>query len=358
MILPDADTLPPPDGIVVLVLPFVMSSLVIGMSVVLSSMFVRVKPMEARVRRQEVRLNDIRSRQALSSLLRIGVPTVLAAAVGFVYFDDFSLLISSMLDSQSLTVLAQDNSTGQYVQNFLVVIDLLFAILAGSAYAQLYRQQELIYFALYKEVTVAKSLLEQLTLIGQARPWYPDALQRMRVYLMADLRRIETSPIERLSARPEDDPLEAIMYLTSVGVPSVVYETVRDLRQARGERLGAFQRKFPLLGIVLLYLLAAMELAAFPLLGAGTARISETAELTTVSILELQSLLFASLCGCVMLVLRIIQELWEVSGGVFNTDDILEQMVFGLEEELDLRMAGRYDSVGERRALDANGEFL
>ena len=34
------------------------------------------------------------------------------------------------------------------------------------------------------------------------------------------------------------------------------------------------------------------------------------------SILELQSVLFAALCGCVTLVLRIIQELWQSSGGV------------------------------------------
>ena len=39
------------------------------------------------------------------------------------------------------------------------------------------------------------------------------------------------------------------MYMTSVGVPSIVYETVRDLRQARGERLGACQRKFPFIAI-------------------------------------------------------------------------------------------------------------
>ena len=61
------------------------------------------------------------------------------------------------------------------------------------------------------------------------------------------------------------------MYMTSVGVPSVVYETVKNLRQARGMRLGAMQRKFPTLGIALLYLLAGVELLAFPLLGAGTA---------------------------------------------------------------------------------------
>ena len=60
------------------------------------------------------------------------------------------------------------------------------------------------------------------------------------------------------------------MFMTSVGVPSVIYETVKNLRQARGHRLGACQRKFPRLGIWLLYILALLELAAFPLLGAGT----------------------------------------------------------------------------------------
>lgn len=29
-----------------------------------------------------------------------------------------------------------------------------------------------------------------------------------------------------------DDPLESVMYITSVGVPSVIYETVKNLRQA------------------------------------------------------------------------------------------------------------------------------
>ena len=116
---------------------------------------------------------------------------------------------------------------------------------------------------------------------------------------------------------------------------------VKDLRQARGERLGALQRKFPSIGIALLYLLAAAELTAFPLLGAGTAGISELPELApTISILELQSLIFASVSACLVLVLRIIQELWETSGGVFNVDAVLQEMVLGLEEELELRVAG------------------
>ena len=214
----------------------------------------------------------------------------------------------------------------------------------------LYEQQEAIYVALYSEVTVAKSLLEQLTLVGQGRPWYPAALRRMAEYLNSDLRRLDVSPVEALSARPAEDPLEAVMYMTSVGVPSVVYDTVKDLRQARGTRLAAFQRKFPVLGISLLYVLAALELFAFPLLGAGTAAISNAPEFSSVSILELQSLIFASVCGCVVLVLRIIQELWQSSGGVFNVDDVLQQMVAGLEDELELRIGGLLQAPTAPRA--------
>ena len=65
------------------------------------------------------------------------------------------------------------------------------------------------------------------------------------------------------------------------------------------------------------------------LAGAGTANID--------GVLSLQSVLFACLSGAHMLVLRIIQELWQSSGGVFNVDEVLQQMVFGLEEELELR---------------------
>jgi hypothetical protein len=42
-----------------------------------------------------------------------------------------------------------------------------FAILAGNAYAELYQQQESIFFALFQEVSEAKSLLEQTTLVCQ-----------------------------------------------------------------------------------------------------------------------------------------------------------------------------------------------
>ena len=277
---------------------------------------------------QRKRFNT-RTQQAISTLLRVALPTAIATIVGFVYFDNLSLYIRSTLDIGTIRILQADDA--QFIQNFLTVIGLLFSILAGNAYSALYQQQESIYFALFQEVSEAKSLLEQTTLVCQGRPFYQSALQCIRDYVKNDLRRLDLPPAELLSTRPMEDPLESIMYMTSVGVPSIVYETVKNLRQARGVRLGAMQRKFPFLGIGLLYLLAMVELLAFPLLGAGTANIN--------GVLSLQSFLFACLCGAHMLVLRIIQELWQSSGGVFNVDEVLQQMVFGLEEELELRAA-------------------
>ena len=268
-----------------------------------------------------------RSKQAVSTLVRVALPTAIATIVGFLYFDNLSLFIRSTLDLGTIRILQADDA--QFIQNFLTVIGLLFSILAGNAYSALYQQQESIYFALFLEVSEAKSLLEQTTLVCQGRPFYQSALVCIRDYVKNDLRRLDVPPAELLSTRPMEDPLESIMYMTSVGVPSIVYETVKQLRQARGNRLGAMQRKFPFLGIALLYLLALVELLAFPLLGAGTANFD--------GVLSLQSFLFACLCGAHMLVLRIIQELWQSSGGVFNVDEVLQQMVFGLEEELEMR---------------------
>jgi len=283
------------------------------------------------IAKQRSRRNfNIRTKQALSTLMRVALPTLFATVLGFLYFDNLSLYIRSTLDVGTIRMLMADEA--QFVQNFLTVIGLLFSILAGNAYSALYQQQEAIYFALFQEVSEAKSLLEQTTLVCQGRPFYQAALAYMRQYVKRDLRRLDIPPAQLLSTKPMDDPLENIMYITSVGVPSVIYETVKNLRQARAYRLGAMQRKFPFLGIALLYLLASVELLAFPLLGAGTA--------TGAGILSLQSILFGCLAGAHMLVLRIIQELWQASGGVFNVDEVLQEMVFGLEEELELRSQG------------------
>jgi len=143
-----------------------------------------------------------------------------------------------------------------------------------------------------------------MTLVCYGHPFYHGALSMLETYIRNDMRRVYMSPAELIACSPGQDPLEAIMYRTSVGVPSVIYKTVRDLRQARGYHLGAMQWKFPRLGIVLLWLLAILELGCFPLLGVGSSAVATFPE----SILLVQAMLFGGLCGATTLVLRIIQE--------------------------------------------------
>ena len=94
------------------------------------------------------------------------------------------------------------------------------------------------------------------------------------------------------------------MCMTSVGVPSTVYETVRSLRQARATRLGALQRKLPKVHMILLQVLAAIELCSFPLLGAGTQTIGGY------NILTVEGCLFGVMTFGVVLTLMVVGELW------------------------------------------------
>ena len=348
-----------------------------GSALVAQRPTMRAMQPETRALRTRIK-TQTKIKRTLVTLGRVALPSMIATGLGFEYYDNLSSFIqANWLDANSIKFLSSDEI--QFLPSFLTVISLLFSILAGSAYSSLYAQQEAIYFALYAEVSEAKSLLEQMALVCAGRPFYRDALRAMRAYVKQDLRRLDVAPADLMARPPNEDPLEAIMYLTSVGVPSVVYETVRDLRQARGRRLGAMQRKFPRLGIFLLYLLALLELAAFPLLGAGGSADVLRSVLTSSSghrvdgetlpenliyappatpgfyaqagttlaapstILLVQGALFGGLCGATTLVLRIIQELWRTSGGAFNVDDVLQTMVRGLADELD----GRAERLSE-----------
>ena len=58
--------------------------------------------------------------------------------------------------------------------------------------------------------------LRRCTLMCQGRPFYPNVLAQMALYIRNDLRRLDTDPVELIGRKPDDDPLEKIMYLTSV----------------------------------------------------------------------------------------------------------------------------------------------
>jgi uncharacterized membrane protein len=234
----------------------------------------------------------------LKTVIRVFVPSILAGVLGTLLFPGLALGLASMInDAGVFAVLSQDSS--QFVQNYLSVASLLFSILAGQTYYFMYQQQESVYLALFNEVTEAKSLLEQVALVCQGRSMYKKVLSAISAYVKYDLKNLHADPAMLLSSRPMDDPLESIMYMTSVGVPSTVYETVRSLRQARAGRLGALQRKLPQVHMLLLWILSANVLVSFPLLGAGTQIIGGY------KLLTIEGLLFGVMTAGIVLTLRV-----------------------------------------------------
>jgi hypothetical protein len=234
----------------------------------------------------------------LVTMIRVGIPSILAGVVSTLAFPGLAMFLASIMnDAGVFQVLSQDSS--QFVQNFLTVAGLLFSILVGQTYYFMYQQQEAVYYALFNEVTEAKSLVEQVALVCQGRAMYPKVLQSISQYVTDDLKKLQADPAVLLSARPIDDPLESVMYMTSVGVPSSVYETVRSLRQARAGRLGALQRKLPQIHMVLLWLLGLIELVSFPLLGAGTQIIGGY------KILTVEGILFGVMTFGIVMTLRV-----------------------------------------------------
>jgi len=219
-----------------------------------------------------------------------------------------------------------------FIGNFLALTSLLFSILAGNSYSSLYSQNESIFYALFAEVSEAKALMEQVALVCSGRPFYKTVLEYINNYVMLDLRRLDRQPAVLLARKPRDDPLESILYLTSVGVPSIVYETVRSLRQTRGQRLGAVQRKLPGIQIALLYVLGMLNVVTFLLFGASCTACPE---------MRLCRVLFTLLVGAVVMTMRVIHELWQTTGGAYNVDGVLAVMVRGLEEELKQRLQGK-----------------
>eukprot|EP00929_Paragymnodinium_shiwhaense_P093390 TRINITY_DN5353_c0_g1_i1.p1 TRINITY_DN5353_c0_g1~~TRINITY_DN5353_c0_g1_i1.p1 ORF type:complete len:524 (-),score=53.85 TRINITY_DN5353_c0_g1_i1:174-1745(-) len=272
----------------------------------------------------------------MNTLMRVLIPTILATIAGTLLYGPASLVIRSLVDigdtgrGPALEMLGLDQS--QFMQNFLTVNGLLFTILCGNTYTSLYNQQEVLYHALFLEVSEAKTLLEQSCLLCQGRHFYGQILSSISTYVARDLRRLDAEPAELLSGRPMDDPLECILYVTSVGVPSIIYDTVKDLRQARSQRLGAMQRKLPAVHFILLYVLGLLELFAFPFLGAGTASIY-----TEQTVLNIQSILFGSMCGAIVMTLQVCYELWQPFGGAYTVDSVMNRMVRGLEDELGVR---------------------
>jgi len=287
----------------------------------------------------------------LVTVLRVGLPSLGMSTLANVLYPSAALWLASVIDdSGAFAVISQDSS--QFIQNILTTSGLVFSLLVGQTYYFMYQQQERIYVALYEEVALAKSLLEQIGLVSQGRKsLHQRILQCMKTYVQDDLQRLNIEPAVMISARPVDDPLEDVLYLTSVGEPSIVYQTVRSLRQARACRLGALQKKLPSIHMTLLWSLAVIVLCSFPLLGAGAQTIGG------LGILKVQSWYLSFIVFGICLTMGVVYELQRPGeSGAYNARTVLQVMVAGLEEELIARLRGKFVANASGPTLDINRE--
>lgn len=304
------------------------------------------------------------------TLSRIIVPSIAIASVGYLSFSPITRGLATAIHDifdgtetgygyETLNLILTDNSN-QFIQNVHNALALIFTFLTGNTLFFMYRQQETLYFALFEEVTALTSLLEQSALISEGRELYRTLLNSIYRYVEYDLKLVtdfktiqgqdkstvfsylleemelprEDLPALLLSRRPKDDPLETILYVTSVGEPSAIYQTVRELRRARAKRLGALQRKMPEVNMYLLYVLGFFVWISFPIVATGSQTVGGPV-LLDVFRTQLSMGIFA-MC----FLLGIINELKRPEiGSAYNIDyELLGTLVDGIEKDLSARI--------------------
>jgi hypothetical protein len=319
---------------------------------------------------KEIKSMELQQRLQIQTLSRITIPSILCAALCYTSFPTLVMSLATAIHDafdgantgkgyETLNLILTDNSN-QFIQNVHNALALIFSFLTGNTLFFMYRQQETLYYALFEEISTLTSLLEQATLMSEGREMYTILLESISQYIEDDLKLVtdyktikgETSdftfsfmfddmelaredlPSLILSRRPKHDPLETILYITSVGEPSVIYSTVKELRKARAKRLGALQRKMPEVNMYLLYTLGLMVWVSFPVVASGSQTVGGAALLDVY-----KTQMSLGIFGMVGL-LGIINELKRPEvASVYNIDySLLGKLMQGIEKDLEMRL--------------------
>ena len=148
-----------------------------------------------------------------ATLSKALAPSIGLAIVGTVAFGPLAVWLRSFINGEGLAVLANDE--GQYFQNYVNAIDVMFSLLLVNTFAWLYNQQEQLYVSLFAEVSVAKALLEQIAYVSRGRPEYAaQLLENVRRYVEDDLTKLSAEPVTALlGGSPSNyaDPLEQVL---------------------------------------------------------------------------------------------------------------------------------------------------
>ena len=230
----------------------------------------------------------------------------------------------------TLAVLSGDQ--GQFIQNFLSVIGILFSLLIGNTYAFCYNQQVMVYMALFEEVSVAKALLEQATLVCQGRPSYAGVLddvqlrrpgpeargpvaRRFIIHVSRATTRSRRSCGRRRSARP---------------APSMIRCGGCGARGASGSaRCSGSSRRC----ILRCYFAGYTGSVRVPPAVGGRGDDGGCGAL------RVEAAMFALMTAALTLTLGVVVQLWRPRGSAYSVDAALAVMVEGLEDELQ-RAAG------------------
>lgn len=283
------------------------------------------------------------------------LPILVSGALAAAAYSTGSIGLRGILAPASREVLHDDFT--QYTQNVFSAVGLLFALFLGTTFGFYLQRQERLFGAIYQEVSVARALLEQLVLLGGARQSH--ILEYFEEYIVEDLMELGKPRVIGSRAGGEADPLEKLLFATSVGTPSCVCDSVRAIRQARAERLAATQRKFPLGHLLVLGGFTVLTLACFPLLSAGLIGFEEPAGgMTRESVaalpghlLSVHSVLFGLLVAAVILAFVVAGQLADPSRGVFGVEAALTESLRGLQAEIQGRRA-RISQLARRQGCD------
>ena len=302
---------------------------------------------------------NLQHQLVLKTLTRIAIPSLSASLLCFFTFSASTHAIFDYVQTsfngletgagyEALNLILTDNSN-QFIQNAHNFLSLNFCFLTSSTFSFLYNNQVKLYHALFEEVSLLFSLVEQVALCSEGRKQvYKLLLLAIQRYINEDLKVItnissstssnttnrEDLPLILLCQMPQNDPLQSVLYLTSVGQPGYIYSTIKSLRKARSIRLASLQRKMPEVNMYLLYVLGFTTWVTFPIVTAGASTIGGEA------LIHLYRKLLSLGVFGMGLVLGILNELKQPEvGSAYNVDySILGTMLDGLEKEVNGRL--------------------
>lgn len=284
-------------------------------------------------------------------LPRFALPAVLIGIVASLLFCPMALGLRSFLAEPVREVLHDDMT--QFTQNYFSLESLLFGLLASNTLSFLFQRQERLFRAIYREVTETQALVEQLTLIAAFRRCDSGSeecevdlesvsiLDDVAIYLTEDLELIGEPNVLPQRQHNSVDPLERLLFATSVGVPSFICSSVRAIRQARAERLAAVQRRFPAAHLLVLGFFVFSMLLSFVVLGAGMAGFENVEVVAQPGhLLFLLSVLFGGLVAALALGALVFWELANPgSSGPFGVRTVVQEALAELIKNLKNRAA-------------------